>query len=143
MFHHFTSSETHPKSGPGGAGSTRSSEFSLLSLAYILARRPFPDSTRSITGSSSHFWSQRSNTPSPARFVGRVGVTGRLRNPGRKVDGLRGEQYPEPVWSPHEGLVFPTCRLRIDSASPLTGFMPTDSVGDIGGDSDEGDTGGE
>lgn len=143
---HITSSETHPTSGPGASESTRSREFSLLSLAYILARRPLPDSTLSNTGSSSPgVLSQRSNGLSPDRVRIRVGVEGRLKNPGRKEIGLRGEQNPEPIWTPHAwGLKlvpkFPICRFLIEKASSLTELAPS---GDMGGESDGGDKGGE
>lgn len=102
----LTSSVIQPRSGSTalvGYGSTRSREFSLLSLSNIFARKSLPDSTLSITGSSSSSSQQVlkiSGYPMPGRVGVRVGVEGRLQNPGRSIDP-RGDPYPgEPPTPP-------------------------------------------
>lgn len=144
----LTSSETQSTSGPESTRPTRPIEFSLLSFAYILARRSLPDSTLSIAGSSSSECSQRSNGPGPHR----VGVEGRLQKAGRS-GGPRGDLNPDPIWDPpHEGGVVLICilaslKLRMEATSSLTELRdPIRSCGlwgDIGGESDGGDIGGD
>lgn len=117
----------------------------MLSFAYILALKSLPDSTRSIVGSSPKaLHSERSNWPRPDRVGVRVGVEGELQNPGRSVDP-RGEQKPVPFCMPQEQdppiLALPSCRLRMEEVSSLTEL--NEPLGDIGGESEGGDIGGE
>lgn len=93
---HFTSSDTHPTSGPApeAEGSGRSKEFSLLNFSNILARKSLPDSTLSMAGSSS----KRSTNPRPCRFGALVGVDGKLQKPGRIMEALGDPNPPgEPI----------------------------------------------
>ena len=130
--HSLTRSEIQPTSGadvPESTRPTRPREFSLHSLAYILARRFLPDSTLSIAGSSSHGWSQRSTGFGPTRPVVRVGVEGRLQKPGRNADARGEEPNPDPIWVPHAGgefiFILASLKFRIEATSLLTELRPS------------------
>lgn len=79
----------------------------------------------------------------------RVGVDGRLQNPGRK-DDPRGDSNPDPFCMPHEAgptFILPSCKPRIDATSSLMELNDPPTtwglLGEIGGESDCGDIGGE
>lgn len=57
----------------------------------------------------------------------RVGVDGKLSNPGRRVDMFRGDPKPDPKPDPR-------LMLRTDDVSS---FTPIEETGDMGGEKDD------
>ena len=97
------SSEIHPTSGAAEAAEESkapASEFSLLSLAYMMARRFLPDSTLSIGASSSHAAALRPPNPHAAGGEEEIwsALTAAESERGDENLGLSGGE-----WSPEEG----------------------------------------
>lgn len=151
--HYITNSDTQSTSGAVAARgapsvSSFSIKFSLLNLSNIFARRSRPDSTLSIGSSSTQSLSQTSSHLAPA-FDVVVGVDGKLRNRGgvERTPAIFGD----PNCTPHDGgidFALLSCNCRREASTSFTELEGTDRrradpIGEWGGESEGGDSGGE